>query len=182
MPEDDPPEDVNELLEALDLRKPDTPRLKLTHTAADGGVHMVNVGDKPMTARTATAEAWVRGTAEVADAIAGDRLAKGNVFEVARLAGIQAAKRTDELIPLCHSLPLDGVEIRCTLDGNDVRITATASTTWKTGVEMEALSAASIAALTVIDMCKALEPGLRVDGIRLIEKTGGKRGHWRADP
>ena len=188
-PDDMPPEDVERLLQALQLdgdpppdagEGGDAPRLKLTHTDADGGVRMVAVGDKAHTQRSATAEAYVRCTPAIADAIAGDRLAKGNVFEVAKVAGILAAKRTDELIPLCHSLPLGGVDLNAELDGDDVRLTATARTTGPTGVEMEALTAVSVAALTVIDMCKAIEPGLRIDGVRLLEKTGGKRGHWRA--
>ena len=184
MPDDEPPpEEVERLLEALQ-DKPEgdpPPTLKLTHTADDGGVHMVDVGGKPDTSRSATAEGWVRCTAEVADAIVGDRLRKGNVFEVAKLAGILAAKRTDALIPLCHSLPLSGVDVTAELVGDDVRLTATARTTGPTGVEMEALTAVSVAALTVIDMCKALEPALKIDGVRLLEKTGGKRGHWTAD-
>ena len=183
MPDDEqPPEEVERLLEALHQDPPPDgpPKLKLTHTDEAGGVHMVDVGGKPDTARSATAEGYVRATAEVADAIAGDRVAKGSVFETAKLAGIMAAKRTDQLVPLCHSLPLSGVDVTAELVGDDVHLTATARTTGKTGVEMEALTAVTVAALTVIDMCKAIEPGLRIDRVRLLEKTGGKRGRWTA--
>jgi cyclic pyranopterin phosphate synthase len=154
---------------------------KLSHLDAAGGVRMVDVGGKPVSARTATAEATVEVSAELAEAIRHDQVKKGNVLETAKLAGILAAKRTDSLIPLCHSLPLDAVEIDLQLDEQAVHITARARTTWTTGVEMEALTAASVAALTVIDMGKAIDPGMVVRGLRLVEKTGGKRGHWRAE-
>ncbi len=155
----------------------------LTHVdpGPGGGVRMVDVGHKAVTARTATAESVVWIGPAAAAAVAADSIKKGNVLEVAKLAGIMAAKRADELIPLCHALPLDRVDVAAELLGERVRITATAGTAWKTGVEMEALVAASVAALTVIDMVKAVEPGCRVELTRLIEKTGGKRGTWRAD-
>ena len=155
--------------------------VKLTHTDGRGGVRMVDVGDKPITARTATAEAWVRVSGELAEAIRRDVVAKGSVLETARLAGIAAAKRTDELIPLCHSLPLDSLDLTADLVDDRVHLVATARTSWRTGVEMEALTAASVAALTVIDMGKAVDPGMIIESIRLLEKTGGRRGTWRAD-
>ncbi len=141
---------------------------------------MVDVGAKPVTERAATAEAFVRVSPALARAIRKDSLAKGPVFEVARLAGIQAAKRTDELIPLCHSLPLDGVDIELALTGRRVRITATARTHARTGVEMEALTAAAVAALTVIDMGKAIDKGMAIEGLRVLEKRGGRSGHYIA--
>lgn len=153
---------------------------KLTHVDAHGQARMVDIGEKAVTARKAVAQGFVRISRELADAIAGDNVAKGNVFEVARLAGIQAAKRTDELIPLCHSLPLDAVHIDLKLEGEEVVITAEARTTWKTGVEMEALTAVSVAALTVIDMGKAIDKTMMIHGVRLIEKTGGKSGRYVA--
>lgn len=142
---------------------------------------MVDVGGKPVTRRTATAEGRVRVAASVADAIRADRVKKGSVLEVARLAGMMAAKRTDELIPLCHSLPLDGVTVDLALHDTELRITATATCTGTTGVEMEAYTAVTVAALTVVDMTKAVDPSPVIEGVRLLEKTGGKRGHWRAE-
>ena len=153
----------------------------LTHLDAHGGVRMVDVGGKAITRRTATAEAIVRISSELAEAIRQDQVKKGNVLETAKLAGILAAKQTASLIPLCHSLPLDAVDIRATLDDQAVRLTAEARTSWSTGVEMEAFTAVSVAALTIIDMGKAIDPAIVVERIRLLEKTGGKRGHWRAD-
>jgi cyclic pyranopterin phosphate synthase len=141
---------------------------------------MVDVGEKPVTRRTAVAEAFVRISSELAAGIAGNTVAKGNLLDVARLAGIQAAKRTDELIPLCHSLPLDAVDVEATLHDDRVRIRATASTTARTGVEMEALTAAAVAALTVIDMGKAVDRGMVIEGLRLLEKHGGRSGDYIA--
>ena len=153
----------------------------LSHLDGQGQPKMVDVGDKPITPRTAIAEGFVRMNAELLDAIRRDRVAKGSVLQVARLAGIQAAKRTDELIPLCHALPLDAVQVELTLSEDGVSITAQASTSWKTGVEMEALTAVSVAALTVIDMGKAIDPAMTIGPIRLIQKTGGSRGDWSRD-
>lgn len=157
------------------------PEPELTHTDEHGGVRMVDVGDKPVTRRTATARGSVRISGVLADAIRRDAVAKGSVLETAKLAGIAAAKRTAELIPLCHALPLDTLDIAVELVDDAVAITATARTSWRTGVEMEALTAVSVAALTVIDMGKAIDPGMVIERLRLIEKTGGKRGPWRAD-
>lgn len=133
-----------------------------------------------MTERIAVAECFVRVSGALAKAIRGNMLKKGDLLSVARLAGIQAAKRTDELIPLCHSLPLDSVDVEAELKGSRVRIRATARTHAKTGVEMEALTAAAVAALTVIDMGKAIDKGMVVEGLRVLEKRGGRSGHYVA--
>src|SRR5690606_35143545 len=140
-----------------------------------GKANMVDVSSKQPTLRRAVAEGVVHVSPELSAAIAANTLAKGDLLAVARLAGIQAAKRTDELIPLCHPLPLEHVSVDATLDGDTVRIRAVASTSAKTGVEMEALTAVSVAALTVIDMGKAIDPLMTIERIQLIEKTGGKR-------
>ena len=142
---------------------------------------MVDVGAKAVTQRTACASARVRLPAPVAAALRAATLPKGDAFVAAQLAGILAAKQTGTLIPLCHPLPLDAVEVRFGWEGGDVlRIDARATTTAKTGVEMEALVAASVAALTIYDMCKAVDKGIVVEQIRLEEKTGGKSGDWHA--
>jgi cyclic pyranopterin phosphate synthase len=153
---------------------------KLSHVGPDGRARMVDVGEKAVTERVAVAECFVRVSGELAGKIRENAIAKGDVLGVARLAGIQAAKRTDELIPLCHSLPLDVVEVEAMLEGERVRIVATAKTHAKTGVEMEALTAAAVAALTVIDMGKAVDKGMVVEGLRVIEKRGGRSGTYKA--
>lgn len=155
-------------------------RKAFTHLDAGGGVRMVDVGNKAVTDRVAVAEGRVRVSAELAEAIEADTVAKGNVLETARLAGILAAKQTDRLIPLCHSLPLDAVNVTARLDQNHVQLRAEAKTSWKTGVEMEALTAVSVAALTVVDMGKAIDPGMVIEGIRLVEKRGGAHGPYVA--
>jgi cyclic pyranopterin phosphate synthase len=152
----------------------------LSHVDESGKAHMVDVGDKPLTVRRAVAEGRVRICEALAEAIATNQLAKGDLLQVARLAGIQAAKRTDELIPLCHSLPLDAIDVQATLGDGCIEIRAEARTTWKTGVEMEALTAVTVAALTVIDMGKAIDKAMVIEGVRLIEKTGGKSGDYHA--
>lgn len=152
----------------------------LSHVDAGGSARMVDVGDKPVTRRRAVAEGRVRASAALLDAISQDTVKKGNVLETARLAGIQAAKETSRLVPLCHPLPLDVVDVDCHVDEPFVRITATAQATAKTGVEMEALTAVSVAALTVIDMGKAIDPGMVIEGIRLLSKTGGTSGDYQA--
>jgi cyclic pyranopterin monophosphate synthase len=157
----------------------DTP--SLTHVSPDGHIQMVNVGNKQTTTRTARAEARVRISPELAQQLATHgSVTKGNVLETARLAGIMAAKRTAELIPLCHQIPLDVVEITAELENESVHITARVVCHHTTGVEMEALTAASVAALTVYDMCKAADKGIVIENIRLLEKTGGKSGNWHA--
>ncbi len=141
---------------------------------------MVDVGEKPVTERVAVAEAVVRVSAELARAIRENGLKKGNLLEVARLAGIQGAKRTADLIPLCHTLALDAVDVRAELEEGRVRITAEVRTHARTGVEMEALTAVMVAALTVIDMGKAVDKGMVVEGVRVLEKRGGRSGEYRA--
>lgn len=139
---------------------------------------MVDVGPKPVTERTAVAEGFVRISPELERAIRDDSLKKGDLLAVARLAGIQGAKRTDELIPLCHSLPLDLVDVRAEVLPGRVRLVATAKTHARTGVEMEALTAVAVAALTVIDMGKAIDKAMVVEGIRVLEKHGGRGGSF----
>ena len=153
---------------------------ELTHVDARGQASMVDVGAKPVTRRRAVAEARVRVSAELADRIARNTLAKGDLLAVARIAGIQAAKRTDELIPLCHSLPLDAVDVRAELRHDHVHLTAEAHVTARTGVEMEALTAVAVAALAVIDMGKSVDRTMSVEGLRLLEKDGGRSGSFRA--
>ena len=157
--------------------------MTLTHFDAAGQAHMVDVSGKPPTAREAVAEARVVMSPETL-ALAQGGAAKGDVLGVARLAGIMGAKRTAELIPLCHPLPLDKVSVDLTADPAlpGVRITATARTTGRTGVEMEALTAATVAALTVYDMLKAAQKDMRIEGVRLLRKTGGKSGSFEAAP
>ena len=141
---------------------------------------MVDVGAKAVTERTARASGLVRMAAATLKLIRDKSLAKGDVLEVARLAGIMAAKRTDELIPLCHSLPLNGVTIEYSFpDETSVRIQATVEVTARTGVEMEALTAVSVAALTIYDMCKAVDRAMVIAEVALQEKTGGRSGHFK---
>ncbi len=153
---------------------------KLSHLDEKGRARMVDVGDKPVTARRALAEARVWVGAELAERIRAHTLAKGDLLAVARLAGIQAAKRTWELIPLCHPLALDHVDVEAWVDGERVHLRAEARTRAPTGVEMEALTAASVAALTVIDMGKAVARDMVIESVRLLEKTGGRSGDYRA--
>ena len=156
--------------------------MSLTHLDSDGTARMVDVSGKSETARRALAEAVVHLSADTFAAMMRGNLPKGDVFGVARIAGIQAAKRCSELIPLCHGLPLDGVDIEFHPDesGHRLVIRGLCITSARTGVEMEALTAVSIAALTVYDMCKGLDKGIVVSGVRLLEKQGGKSGTWRA--
>lgn len=141
---------------------------------------MVDVGAKPATARSATAVGSVYATAEVLGLIASAGLPKGDALATARIAGILAAKRTSDLIPLCHQLALSGVDVDFTVGPDRLDITASAHTTDRTGVEMEALTAVSVAALTVYDMIKAVDPGARIGDIQVIRKEGGKTGVWTA--
>jgi cyclic pyranopterin phosphate synthase len=153
----------------------------LSHFDEQGRSRMVDVGGKEVTQRMARAESFVTMQPATLALIRDQKVAKGNVFEVARLAGIMAAKRTAELIPLCHPLGLDSVEIDLqVVDDSRLRIEARAAVHGKTGVEMEALMAASVAALTVYDMCKAVDRGMILGPTRLLEKTGGKSGHYVA--
>jgi cyclic pyranopterin phosphate synthase len=153
----------------------------LTHLDASGRARMVDVGAKPATERRAVARAVVRVSAVTAQAVMDGDAPKGDVLGVARIAGIQAAKRTSELIPLCHPLPLSfaGVEAEIDAEAGTITLTAEARTTGPTGVEMEALTAASVAALTVYDMLKGIERGAVIETVLLVEKSGGKSGHWR---
>ena len=155
--------------------------MTLTHFDAAGQAHMVDVSGKDTTAREAVAEALVLMSPETLTLAQGGA-AKGDVLGVARLAGIMGAKRTADLIPLCHPLPLDRVAVDLVPDPAlpGVRITATARTTGRTGVEMEAMTAATVAALTVYDMLKAAQKDMRIEGVRLLSKTGGKSGSFRA--
>ena len=154
---------------------------ELTHLDASGRATMVDVGAKPDTERRAVARATVRVSAETARAVAAGEAPKGDVIGVARIAGIQAAKRTSELIPLCHPLALSfvGVEGSVDVDGGSIVLTAEARTTGPTGVEMEALTAASVAALTIYDMVKGIERGAEIADVVLLEKSGGRSGTWR---
>ncbi len=153
---------------------------RLSHVDAAGKPCMVDVGGKLPTVRRAVAEGRVRVSAELEKLILANTLAKGNLLDVARLAGIQAAKRTDELIPLCHSLPLDHIQVQAWIESPHVRLRAEASTCARTGVEMEALTAVAVAALTVIDMGKAVDRAMIIEQIRLVEKTGGRHGDFHA--
>ncbi len=154
----------------------------LTHIDAAGQAHMVDVGDKAETERTAIAEGFVTMQAETLRMIVAGNARKGDVFATARIAGIMAAKRAHELIPLCHPLLLTKVSVDIAADETlpGLRVTALARVTGKTGVEMEALTAASVACLTIYDMAKAVDRGMTISGIRLVEKTGGKSGDYRA--
>jgi len=151
---------------------------ELTHLDRAGRARMVDVGDKPPSAREAVASARVRTTPEVVQKIAGAALAKGDVLAAARIAGIMAAKRTAELIPLCHPLGLDMVAVDFTLGEQTVSISATARCNGKTGVEMEALTAAAVAALTIYDMCKAVDRAMVIERVQLEAKSGGKSGRF----
>ena len=153
----------------------------LTHLDAEGRVAMVDTTGKAQTARRAVASARVLMSAETVAALRAGRTPKGDPLEAARIAGIMAAKRTAELIPLGHPLPLTHADVRAELRDDGVYLEAEATTTAQTGVEMEALTAAAVAALTVYDMCKAVEKGMTITDVRLEEKTGGKSGPWRRE-
>lgn len=153
----------------------------LSHVRADGSAHMVDVTDKDITSREATARAVLRTRADVVERIAAGDLPKGEALATARIAGILGAKRTPDLIPLCHPLPLSGVEIDLLPRGESVEITARVRTRGVTGVEMEALTAASITALTLYDMIKAVDHLATIDQLQVVAKSGGKSGAWRRD-
>jgi cyclic pyranopterin phosphate synthase len=154
----------------------------LTHVGADGRARMVDVGDKGVTRRTATATGRFRTRADVIALVRADDLPKADVLATARIAGIAGAKRTSELIPLCHQLALTSVTVDFELEEDSILIRASAKTTGQTGVEMEALTAVTIAALTLHDMVKAVDPAAVIDDVKLVEKSGGKRGHWTRTP
>src|SRR6266567_1313922 len=144
---------------------------RLTHIGADGRAQMVDVSAKPLSARTAVATGKIRFQRETLDLISNEQIAKGNVFATARIAGIQAAKQTAHLIPLCHTLPLSEVKIEIVTLNNHAEVKCTARTVAQTGVEMEALTGAAIALLTIYDMCKAVDKEMEISDVRLVEKT-----------
>jgi cyclic pyranopterin phosphate synthase len=155
----------------------------LTHLDSQGRANMVDVTDKAVTFREAVAQARVRMLPQTLRMIVDGEHPKGDVFAVARIAGIQAAKKTSDLIPLCHPLMLTGVKVELAAEGNDaVLIVARCKLSGQTGVEMEALTAASVAALTIYDMCKAVDRGMVIEQVCLLEKLGGKSGHFQARP
>lgn len=155
----------------------------LTHLNDAGEAHMVDVGGKTATKRIAIASAVIQMEPATVNAIKADQIAKGDVLQIARIAGLMAAKQTANLIPLCHPVGLDTVSLQFTLSGEAVLVRATASVHGKTGVEMEAMTAVSVAALTIYDMCKAIDRGMRITCVQLEEKSGGKSGSFmRKDP
>ncbi len=155
--------------------------MTLTHLNHAGEARMVDVSAKAVTARTAVAEGFIAVAPDALAAIEAGRVAKGDVIAVARVAGIMAAKATAGLIPLCHPLPLSGVDLDLALEAGGIRATATVRTTHTTGVEMEALTAVSVALLTVYDMAKAIDRAMVIGEIRLLAKRGGRSGEWRRD-
>ena len=155
---------------------------RLTHLDEHGAARMVDVGAKPETQRKAIAEGRIRMSDAALSALWDGTGPKGDALATARIAGIMAAKRTGELIPLCHPLSLDAATVEFARESDAIRVTATTSCTGRTGVEMEAMAAASLALLTLYDMGKAVDRAMVIEGVRLIEKTGGKSGQWRADP
>jgi cyclic pyranopterin monophosphate synthase len=155
---------------------------ELSHLDDAGRARMVDVGGKAVTDRLAVARARVSMSAETLDAVRRGDAPKGDVLGTARLAGIQAAKRTSELVPLCHPLPLSFVDVDAELTDTEVVLTAEARTSAQTGVEMEAMTAAAVAALTVYDMVKGLERGVSIEAVELLQKSGGKSGEWRRRP
>ena len=162
--------------------KQEKKKLRLSHLDSAGRARMVDVTDKQPSARMARAEATVRlGRALAARLRRTGSVAKGNVIETARLAGIQGAKQTAQLIPMCHNLPLDVVDVDIAIEGEIAVIHTVARTRAVTGVEMEAMTAAAVAALTIYDMCKAASKGIVVESICLLEKAGGRSGHWRRE-
>ena len=152
---------------------------QLTHLDANGQAHMVDVGSKATTVRSATAEAWIEMQPETLQLITEGKHKKGDVLAVARIAGIQAAKRTSDLIPLCHPLAITKVSVDLTVNGTSIEIEAAVETVGQTGVEMEALTAASVAALTVYDMCKSADKAMTITDVALWEKSGGRSGDYR---
>ncbi len=155
------------------------PSRGLTHADADGRVRMVDVSDKAATRRVAVARGFVRAGTEALDIVTRGATAKGDPLQTARIAGIMAAKRTADLIPLCHPLALSSVKVDVDVVADGIAIRATVVTTGPTGVEMEALTAVSVAALTVYDMLKAVDRGMRIEHVELVEKDGGRSGHWQ---
>lgn len=157
---------------------------RLTHFDESGAAHMVDVGAKPATQRTAAAEGYIEMQPSTLAMVMAGSHEKGDVLGIARIAGIMAAKKTSDLIPLCHPIALThlSVDLEPQPESNRVRCLATARTSGQTGVEMEALTAVQVALLTIYDMCKAVDRGMAMQSIRLLEKAGGKSGHWRREP
>ena len=155
--------------------------MSLSHLDAEGRARMVDVSGKPVTVRTASAEGRVRMTQEAFDLVAAHAIKKGDVLSVAEVAGVMAAKRTGDLIPLCHPLPVDLIEVRAELEPGlpGVHVTARVRCEGRTGVEMEALTAAAVACLTVYDMVKAVDRGMTIEGVQVLDKTGGTHGDWQ---
>ena len=153
--------------------------MALTHLNQRGEAHIVDIGDKASTRRRAVARARLEAKPETIEAILGGALKKGDAVAVARVAGIMAAKKTAELIPLCHPIPLTSVSVEISADGAALEITATAETTGQTGVEMEAMTAASVAALTLYDMAKSMDRAMTITQVQLVEKSGGKSGDFK---
>ncbi len=153
---------------------------RLTHLDAQGAARMVDVSGKPLTRREGIAEGFIAIAAPALEAIRTQAVSKGDVLAVARIAGIMAAKRTADIIPLCHPMPIDAVSVDLAIEATGVRATATVVTTHGTGVEMEALTAVSAALLTIYDMAKALDRGMVISGVRLLKKSGGRSGEWLA--
>ena len=154
----------------------------LSHLNQQGEANMVDVTEKAMTSRTATAQGYINMTAETLSLITTGKHKKGDVFAVARIAGIQAAKKCSDLIPLCHPLMLSKVQVDFEVDSSNdrIKVLSLCRLTGQTGVEMEALTAVSVACLTLFDMCKAADPAMEIHGIKVISKEGGKSGHWHA--
>jgi cyclic pyranopterin phosphate synthase len=155
----------------------------LTHFNTHGDAHMVDVGDKPVTHRRARAEGWIDMAPETLAMVEGGQHKKGDVLGIARVAGIMASKRTADLVPLCHPLALTAVEVEfaCLTEQKRIHCAATVETRGQTGVEMEALTAVQVALLTIYDMCKAVDRGMTMNGIRLVEKSGGRTGDWHRE-
>jgi cyclic pyranopterin phosphate synthase len=172
---------LDRLIQLSRIQTPEQLMSQLTHIDEHGAARMVDVGDKAVTERIAVAAATVRMEADTLALLEQGAHKKGDVLAVARIAGIQAAKKCSDLIPLCHPLMLNAVEVNFEIDAqaNCVRIQGLCKVSGKTGVEMEALTAVSVAALTIYDMCKAVDRGMQIDGIGLLEKQGGKSGTWR---
>ncbi len=154
---------------------------KLTHLDAEGRARMVDVGDKPQSQRTAKAEARLLATPDTLDLVRSGQAKKGDVITVAEIAGVMGAKKTADLIPLCHPLPLNKINVSIGIEETCLRVTTEAHTTGQTGVEMEALTAAGVAALTLYDMLKAVDKSMTIEGLRLLEKTGGVSGDYKRD-
>lgn len=165
------------------MSEPDVPRPadQLTHLDETGSARMVDVTAKTVSARSATARGRVEVSARVVELLRGEGVPKGDALAVARIAGIMAAKRTPDLVPLCHPLAIGGVEVDLQVSDTSVDIEATVKTADRTGVEMEALTSVTVAALTVVDMVKAVDKRARITDVEVIAKTGGKSGDWRAD-